>query len=80
MIIRNNTDPKTEIHKAKLGLAGDVYMVGHFIENLDSHKRLIPSSTAETIDAAEQERIQYEESLRLAREAAESEPQEVVNE
>ena len=67
MIIRNNTDPKIEGYKRKMGLTGDVYMVGHFIESLESHKRLIPQSTATTIEEAEEEREVYEVERELAR-------------
>lgn len=62
MIVLNNTDGKIEYHKSKLGLTGDVYVFdGHKIESLESHKRLLPNSTATTIEEAEQERIAYEE-------------------
>lgn len=67
MIIRNNTDPKIEGYKRKMGLTGDVYMVGHFIESLESHKRLIPHSTATTIEEAETERETYEAEQEQAR-------------
>ncbi len=71
MIIRENTDPKVEAHKRKINLTGDVYMIGNFMESLESHKVLIPDSTVETIEEAEQERIAYEaEQKRLRAEAA----------
>lgn len=71
MIIRENTDPKVEAHKRKINLTGDVYMIGNFMESLESHKVLIPDSTVETIEEAEQERIAYEaEQERLRAEAA----------
>lgn len=67
MIIKDGTDSKIEGYKKKLGLEGDVYMVGHFIESLESHKKLIPNSTATTIEEAEVEREKYEEDLETAR-------------
>lgn len=83
MIIKNNTNPKIEGYKRKMGLTGDVYMVGHFIESLESHKRLIPQSTAVTIEEAAEERILYEEELErqkaLAAQSSEEEPGEEGN-
>lgn len=80
MIIKNNTHPKIEGYKRKMGLTGDVYMVGHFIESLESHKRLIPQSTASTIEEAAEERVLYEEELErqkaLAAQSSEEEPRE----
>lgn len=74
MIIRSNTDAKTEQHKARLNLTGDVYIIDHFIESLASHKVLIPTSTATTIEEAEQERIAYEiEQARIRAELAKQE-------
>lgn len=75
MIVKNNTDIKVEGYKNRLGLTGDVYLVEDvFIESLESHKRLIPTSTATTIAEAEQERIAYEaeqaEARRIAAEQA----------
>lgn len=65
MIIKNKTNSKVESLKARLGLTGDVYMVGqNYIESLESHKRLIPNSTATTIEEAEQERLAYMEAER----------------
>ena len=64
MVIKDNTNPAVERHKARLGLTGDVYIVnGLLIESLESHKQLLPASTATTIEEAEQERIAYEEAL-----------------
>lgn len=64
MIYKNNTNADIERHKARLGLTGDVYLIkGVLIESLASHKRLIPESTATTIEEAEAERIAYEEAL-----------------
>lgn len=61
MIIKNGTDTKIEETKARLGLSGDVYIYNdHYIESLESHKTLIPTSTATTIEDAEEERVQYE--------------------
>ena len=48
--------------KQKLGLTGDVYVYNdHFIESLESHKRLIPNSTATNIEEAYAERVQWEQ-------------------
>lgn len=64
MIYKNNTSADIERHKARLGLTGDVYLIkGVLIESLASHKRLIPESTATTIEEAEAERIAYEAAL-----------------
>ena len=64
MIFKNNTNADIERHKARLGLTGDVYLIkGVLIESLASHKRLIPESTATTIEEAEVERIAYEAAL-----------------
>lgn len=61
MIVKNNTDAKVERRKAWLNLTGDVYIVDDvYMESLESHKKLIPNSTAETIEQAERERIQYQ--------------------
>ena len=69
MIIRNGTNQKIEQFKQKLGLKGDVYVVNeHLIESLESHKILIPTSVATTIEEAELERITYEEEQKLLRE------------
>lgn len=73
MIIRDKTDEIIERRKTHLGLSGDVYIWnGHFIESLDSHKVLIPDSTAQTIEEAYDERVAYEEEQerRRAEEAA----------
>lgn len=73
MIIRDKTDEIIERRKTRLGLSGDVYIWnGHFIESLDSHKVLIPDSTAQTIEEAYDERVAYEEEQerRRAEEAA----------
>ncbi len=61
MIIKDGTNPKIEKLKTRLGLTGDVYLYNnHFVENLESHKRLIPNSTATTISEAFVERVEYE--------------------
>ena len=62
MIIKENTNAKIEEVKAKLKLTGDVYLYNeHFIESFESHKNLIPNSTAQTIEEAYQERVQWEQ-------------------
>ena len=82
MIIKDKTNPNIERHKQRLGLTGDVYIVNDlFIESLESHKVLIPTSTATTIEEAEQERIQYEqmkeeERKQLAEESREDQLEE----
>jgi len=74
MIYKNNTNADIERHKARLGLTGDVYLInGVHIESLASHKRLIPESTATTIEEAEQERLAYEAQLEEARRQAAAE-------
>lgn len=61
MIVKNGTDAKVEQMKKRLNLAGDVYIFeGHFIESLESHKKLLPTSTATTIQEAYTERVAYE--------------------
>lgn len=70
MIVLDKTDSVMERRKQRLGLSGDVYIFGgHFIESLESHKRLVADSTATTIEEAYEERVAYEE--KLARERAE---------
>lgn len=74
MVIKDKTDQSVERHKARLGLTGDVYIINNLlIESLASHKRLIPSSTATTIEEAEQERIAYEAELAEQRRQAQEE-------
>jgi hypothetical protein len=73
MIVRDKTNEIIERRKTRLGLSGDVYIFNsHFIESLESHKRLIPNSTAATIEEAYDERVAYEEEQerRRAEEAA----------
>ena len=61
MIVKNFTDMKIEKHKIRLGLKGDVYIWNdRFIESLESHKKLIPGSTAKSIEEAYIERVNYE--------------------
>lgn len=64
MIIKDNTNQDVERMKANLGLSGNVYLYNnHFMESLKSHKNLITSSTATTIEEAYAERVQYETEL-----------------
>lgn len=61
MIVKDGTNPKIEKLKARLGLTGDVYLCNnHFVENLESHKKLIPNSVATNISEAFVERVEYE--------------------
>lgn len=61
MIVKDRTNPKIEKLKARLGLTGDVYLYNnHFVENLESHKKLIPNSVATNISEAFVERVEYE--------------------
>ena len=77
MIVKNFTDAKIEKHKLRLGLRGDVYIWNdRFIESLESHKRLIPGSTAKSIEEAYIERVNYEEACKRIREENASEVQE----
>ena len=70
MIIKDHTNSAVERHKQRLRLTGDVYLInGIQIESLESHKRLIPTSTATTIEEAEAERIAYEQDLEEYRES-----------
>lgn len=57
MIVHANEIPAIEALKARLNLNGDVYVIDHIIESLDSHRRCFPLSTATTIEEAEQERL-----------------------
>ena len=79
MIVLDKTDSVMERRKQRLGLSGDVYIFGgHFIESLESHKRLVADSTAQTIEEAYDERVAYEEEQerRRAEEAARAEEAE----
>lgn len=70
MIIKDHTDSAVERHKQRLRLTGDVYLInGVQIESLESHKKLIPTSIATTIEEAEAERIAYEQDLEEYRES-----------
>ena len=70
MIIYNGTNPTIEKHKAKLGITGDVYLVdGHFMESLESHKKMFPNTEVTNISQAEAERVIYEQEQRAIREA-----------
>lgn len=76
MIYKDGTNAKIESLKDRLGLTGDVYLVGqNYMESLESHKRLLPESTATTIEEAEAERLAFMEAERemLAKLAAEAE-------
>lgn len=81
MIIKNGTNANIEKHKQKLGLTGDVYLINdHFMESLESHRRLFPDSTATTIEDAMTERIAYEqeqERIRLEQ-AAQAEQERIT--
>lgn len=81
MIIKNGTNANIEKHKQKLGLTGDVYLVNdHFMESLESHRRLFPDSTATTTEEAMAERIAYEqeqERIRLEQ-AAQAEQERIT--
>lgn len=72
MIYYDGTEPqKIKDYKEKLGIEGDVYIYNDiFIENLAGHKKLIPSSTANTIEEAYEERVAYEEELEEQRRKA----------
>lgn len=74
MIIKDKTDSNIERHKQYLCLTGDVYLVdGIFIESLESHKILIPESTATTIEEAYEERIAFEEERKKQQEVNDGE-------
>lgn len=62
MVIKTDTNYSgIERMKKRLGLTGDVYVYNnYFIENLESHKKLIPESTATTIEEAFEERVVWE--------------------
>jgi len=70
MIFRDGENQRIEEIKEKRGISGDVYVYeDHFMESLVSHKRLVPNSTATTIEEAEAERIIFEEELATKRAA-----------
>jgi len=68
MIIKDKTNLKVEKDKAVFGITGDVYLVNHCMESLESHKLYMQQngeiSNATTIEEAEQERIETDEMLR----------------
>lgn len=68
MIYRDGMNPRIERWKKELGLRGDVYVINHFIESLESHRKLFQNSTANTIEEAQLERTIFlkEEAKRLA--------------
>ena len=77
MVIKDKADANIERHKQRLGLVGDVYLInGVLIEDLYTHRLLIPTSIATTIEEAEQERIEYEERLNAARIAMQQDEEE----
>lgn len=83
MIYKDGTDETIERLKKRLNLTGDVYLVGqNYIENLETHKKLIPTSTATTIEEAEAERLVFmqEEAERLAKLAEEAEKERAERE
>ena len=68
MIYRDGKNPRIEKWKQEFHLKGDVYVINHFIESLESHRKLFPESRAATIEEAEHERIVFmkEEAERIA--------------
>lgn len=83
MIYKDGTDEVIERRKAKLGITGDVYVFdGHFIENLEGHKRLYGDrSTATTIEEAYDERVAFEaEDAERRRKEAEEAAQQAADE
>ena len=69
MIIKDKTNEYYEKQKAIFGITGDIYVInGHLVESLEIHKLYIlqhdEGSTAETIEEAEQERIEFDNYLR----------------
>ena len=60
-------------------MSGDVYLYNnHFIENLESHKKLILNSKAKDINEAFVERVQYEvEQEKLQAEQAKENQREI---
>lgn len=73
MIYRDGMNPRIEKWKQELHLKGDVYVIDNFIESLESHRKLFPNSTANTIEEAQHERILFlkAEEERRVKEAAE---------
>lgn len=65
MIIKDKTDPQIEKLKAKAHITGDVYLInGHLLESLESHNRTFGCG-CETIEEAEQHRLEIIERERL---------------
>ena len=69
MIIKDKTDPKIEAMKEKAGIKGDVYLIGHLLESVESHNktfgthfRSIAKAEEDRIRILEEERLQAEES------------------
>lgn len=84
MIIKDKTNLKAEKDKKIFGITGDVYLVNHCMESLESHKIYMQQngkvSKAKTIEQAEQERILLDERLRQeAIERAEQEQNDKEN-
>lgn len=81
MIIKDKTNQKVEKDKKVFGITGDVYLVNHCMESLESHKVYMQQngeiSKAETIEQAELERIELDERLRQEA-IARAEEQELV--
>ena len=67
MIVKENTNPQIEKLKAKAHITGDVYLIGHLLESLESHNKTF-GSHCQTIEEAEQDRLRIieEEKARLA--------------
>lgn len=80
MIYLDGTDETVEKHKKKLGITGDVYIVNHFINSLESHKKFFTDSTATTIEEAQTEMENYlleeEEKQKAAMEEAQAQAEE----
>lgn len=61
MIINDGSNTKIEQIKKRLNITGDVYLFNeHFMESLESHRKLYSESTATTIQEAYLERVNYE--------------------
>lgn len=87
-----STPAKVESHKKAHGLTGDIYIVNHYIANLESHKKFFTDSTATTIEEAQTEMENYlleeeakqkaamEEAQAQAEEEAQAQSEEEVTE
>ena len=62
MIVRDGMNPQVEKWKKELGIRGDVYIFDHKIASLETHRKLFPQSTANTIEEAQLERKLFEEA------------------